>query len=334
MRRAIAEAAVGDAVLGDDPTVARLEDRAAELLGKERALFFPSGIMANQTALLVLAEPGTEAVIDARGHIVDWEDSAAAAWGGLQLRMVPTGNGLLTADAVAEAIRPRSPYLPRTSLVCLENTHNAAGGRVLPREQMRQVAEVARERGVRVHLDGARLPNASVATGVTPAELAADADTVMMSLSKGLGAPVGSVLAGDAESMERAWRVRRRMGGGMRQAGLLAAAALHPLDHHWSRLVNDHRRARDLAAALAGVHGLSVDLPETNIVMVDLEHPTLAAEPLLSTLADAGIRMTPFGPRRLRAVLHMDVGDEDVRRAAETLGVAVSQALTAEPPPA
>jgi threonine aldolase len=185
MRRAIAEARVGDAVLGDDPTANELEAYAARLLGKERALFFPSGIMANQTALLALAAPGTEAVIDAGGHILNWEEGGASALGGLQLRAVSTPDGLLTPEIVAEAIRPPSPYVIQTSLVCLENTHNSAGGRVLPLARMEAVAAVARERGVRVHLDGARLPNAAAASGHSLAELAAAADTVMVSLSKG-----------------------------------------------------------------------------------------------------------------------------------------------------
>lgn len=319
MRRVIADAEVGDAVLGDDPTVARLEEKAAELLGKERALFFPSGIMANQTALLVQAPPGTEAVIDARGHILDWEEGGAAAWGGIQLRSVPTEDGLLTPEQVAVFIRLSSPYVPQTSLVCVENTHNGAGGRVLPLEQLRAICEVARERGVRVHLDGARLPNAAVATGRTLAELAAPADTVMMSLSKGLGAPVGSVLAADTATLERAWRVRRRMGGGMRQAGLLAAAALYALQHNFARLTDDHRRAQQLAAHAAAVPGLLAAVPETNIVMIDLVDPELTVEGMLAELRERGIWMTPFGPRRLRAVIHLDVDDAGIERAGRAL---------------
>lgn len=325
MRRAIAEAEVGDAVLGDDPTVAELERYAAELLGHERALFFPSGIMANQTALLVLAEPGTEAVIDAGGHILNWEEAAAAAWGGIQLRAVPTADGLLTPEQVSEAIRPASPYLPQTRVVCLENTHNGAGGRILPLPQMRAVAEVARERGVRVHLDGARLPNAAVASSTPMHEWAAEADTVMVALSKGLGAPVGSVLAGSDERMQRAWRVRRRLGGGMRQAGILAAGALYALRNNLARLPEDHRRARELAADVARVPGLCCDAPETNIVMIDLADPRLAPEPLLAKLAEQGVWLTPFGARRLRAVTHLDVDDRGIGRAAATIAAAVDE---------
>ena len=318
MRRAMMAAEVGDMVLGDDPTVERLESRMADLLGQERALFFPSGVMANQAALLVLAPPGTEAVIDADGHILNYEEAAAAALGGIQLRAVPTRDGLLCADRVREAIRPRSPYVVQTSVVCLENTHNSAGGRVLSVEQMRAVVGVARERGVAVHLDGARLPNAAVAAGVEMRAWAAQADTVMVALSKGLGAPVGSILAAGAALMERAVRVRRRLGGGMRQAGILAAAALYGLERHYDALAEDHRRAARLAQLAAELDGVSVVRPETNIVMLDLE--TAEVEAVLEGLRKEGVWMTRFGPRRLRAVLHRDVDDAGVERAGGALG--------------
>lgn len=324
MRRAIAEAEVGDAVLGDDPTAAELERYGAEVLGKEAALFFPSGIMANQAALLVLAAPGTEVVIDAGGHILNYEEGAAAAWGGITLRAVQTPDGLLRPEDLEAAIQPKSPYLPVTSAVSLENTHNSAGGRVLAPERMRALCDVARERGVRVHLDGARLPNASAATGVPMARLAEGADTVMVALSKGLGAPVGSLLAGPAEAMERAWRVRRRLGGGMRQAGILAAAGLYALRNNLGRLDEDHARARALAEGAASVSGLAAPVPDTNIVMIDLEDPALEALALLAALEERGVRMTRFGARRLRAVTHMDVDDAGIARAVEALREAVA----------
>jgi len=315
MRRAIAEAEVGDAVLGDDPTAAELERHAAELLGKERALFFPSGVMANTAAMLILAEPGTEAVIDATGHMLNWEECAVAQLGGVQFRAVPTRDGLLRAEDVAAAIRPPSPYFPRTSVVCVENTHNTAGGRVLRLVQLQSVEAAARERGARVHLDGARLPNAAVASGLPMAVYAAHADTVMVALSKGLGAPVGSILAGSGEDMERAWRVRRRLGGGMRQAGILAAAGLFALRHNLGRLEEDHRRADALARGCAAAPGVVAPKPQTNIVMLDLEDDALQPERVLAGLRERGVWMTQFGPRRLRAVLHMDVDDAGVERA-------------------
>jgi threonine aldolase len=323
MRRVIAEAEVGDAVLGDDPTVAELERFAAELLGKERALFFPSGIMANQVAILLLSAPGTEVIIDSLGHILNYEEAAAAAIGGVQLRAVVARNGLLTAADVAAAIRPASPYLPRTSLICLENTHNSAGGRVLAPEQMQLVVEVARDRGVSVHLDGARLPNAAAAAGIPMKVWAMLADTVMVSLSKGLGAPVGSILAGTAQAMEEGWRLRRRLGGGMRQAGLLAAGALFALERNLDRLSDDHRRAATLAAGAGSIQGLLADAPETNIVMIDVLDGQLSIPAVLAALADEGVWMTQFGERRIRAVTHLDVEDEGIARAVSALEHAV-----------
>jgi threonine aldolase len=323
MRRAIAEAEVGDAVLGDDPTAAELERYAAELLGKERALFFPSGVMANTAAILVLAQPGTEAVIDAGGHMLNYEEAAAAQLGGIQFRAVPTRDGMLSVDDVTGAIRPRSPYLVQTSAVCLENTHNSGGGRVLRLVQLQAVAEAARERGVRVHLDGARLPNAAAATGLPMQAYAAHADTVMVALSKGLGAPVGSILAGGAELMERAWRLRRRLGGGMRQAGLLAAAGLHALHHNLERLADDHLRADTLARRCAALPGVTAPKPQTNIVMLDLDDERLDPAAVLAGLAGHGVWMTQFGPRRLRAVTHMDVDDAGIARAADAFEAVV-----------
>lgn len=328
MRRAIAEAEVGDAVLGDDPTVNELERHAAELLGKERALFFPSGVQANTTAILCLAEPGTEAVIDATGHMLNWEECAAAQLGGIQLRAVPTRDGLLDAQAVAAAVPPPSPHLPRTTALCLENTHNAAGGRVLRLVQMQAVEGAARERGLKVHLDGARLPNAAAASGLPMSAYAAHADTVMFALSKGLGAPVGSILAGTAETMEKARRVRRRLGGGMRQAGILAAAGLYALRNNLGRLEDDHRRADALARGCAAAPGVIAQKPQTNIVMLDLEDEALTMEAMLRGLEERGVRMVPFGPRRIRAVTHLDVDDAGIERAVAAFNEVVA-ALTA-----
>jgi threonine aldolase len=325
MRRAIAAAEVGDAVLGDDPTAAALEAEAARLLGKEAALLFPSGIMANTAAMLLLGAPGTEAVIGAGGHMLDWEEGAAAAWGGIVFRAVETADGLLTPEAVDAAIRPESRYFARTSVVCLENTHNGAGGRVMDAARTRAVADAARARGASVHLDGARLPNAAAASGRSMAELAAPADTVMVSLSKGLGAPIGALLAGTAEAMERGWRLRRRLGGAMRQSGILAAAGLHALRHHRDRLPDDHARARRLASAASSVEGLSVSSPETNIVLLDLGDPGLQVAPLLAALERRGVLMASFGARRVRAVTHLDVDDRGIERAAEALAAAVAE---------
>lgn len=318
MRDAIAGAVVGDDALGDDPTVRDLEADVAEILGKPAAVFFPSGIMANQTALLMLGERGTEVVCDASAHIVDWELGGAAVNAGLQLKPVTAQDGL-TPDLVEAAIRPGVPYQIRTSLVAIENTHNAAGGRIMPLDTMRAIRDVAVRRSVPIHLDGARLWNAAAATGLAEADFAACADTVMVTLSKGLGCPVGSLLAGEDGLMTEARLVRRRLGGTMRQAGILAAAGLHALRHHRARLVDDHARARLLANLVAGVSGLRATAPETNIVMMDIERGDLDAAAVLHRLASHGVLMTQFTPKRIRAVTHLDVDDGAVHRAADAL---------------
>lgn len=315
MRQSMARAEVGDDTLDGDPTTRRLEERVAGLLGKEEALFFPSGIMANQAALAVLAPPGTEVVVEARAHVFNYEEAAAARMSGIQLRPVRTADGILRAPDVRRAIRPDSPYVLQTSVVALENTHMGSGGRVVPLDDIRTVASVAAERDVSLHLDGARLWHAAVASGEPLRELAAPADTVMVSLSKGLGAPVGSMLAGSSRTMEAVWRVRRRFGGGMRQTGILAAAALHALEHHRERLVDDHRNARRLADGLEGISAIRVTPPETNAVMVELSSEKLDPEHVLEGLRRQGVRLTRFGPRRLRAVTHLDVDGKDVEKA-------------------
>jgi threonine aldolase len=327
MRDAIASAEVGDDQLGDDPTVRRLEERIAGLLGKESALFFPSGIMANEAALVVHGRPGTEAVVEGSCHILDWEEAAAAAWAGLQLQPVETDDGILTADDVAAAIRPAANrYQPETSLVCVENTHNAAGGKVMPLDTLRDIADVAGEHDLPLHMDGARLWHAAAATGVRLDEYAALTDTVMVTLSKGLGCPVGSLLAGSDAVIERAWRVRRRMGGSMRQSGILAAAGLYALEHHLDRLQEDHRNAALIAEMAAKIEAIRPVPPETNIVMLDLVRDGLEAAGIVTALAEQDILLSMFSPTRLRAVTHMDVTDDDVRTAMEALGEVVAGA--------
>lgn len=315
MRRAIAEAEVGDDVLGDDPTVVRLQQRLAKLLGKEAALFFPSGTQANQVGILLNAQPGTEAVCEANAHVFHYEFAGAATWSGVQLRQVPTTDGLLTAELARAHIRPSSRHLARTSLLCAENTHNMAGGKVMPLEVLRQLRELADEHGLPLHLDGARLWNASVATGVELSEFAAQADTVMVCFSKGLGAPIGSALAGTAEAIARAWTLRKRLGGGMRQVGILAAAALYALDNNLSKLADDHRRARRLGEFVDGLDGFSVVPPETNIIMIDVERDDLPPSSIVDFLEARGVWLMATGPKRLRVVTHLDVDDAGIERA-------------------
>ncbi len=317
MRAAMAAAEVGDDQLEGDPTVRRLEERTAEVLGKEAALYFPTGLMANQTALAVLGRPGGEIVCEAGAHIFHYEEGAAAGLAGVQLHPVSGPDGRLTAEIVATGIRPESPYLPRTTAIALENTHLASGGTVMDLADGEAIRELAGERGLAVHMDGARLWNASATSGIEPAVYGALADTVMVCFSKALGAPVGSALAGPGVVLEEAWRVRRRMGGSMRQSGIIAAGALHALENHRERLKDDHRRARELASGLAQLAGISVVDPPTNIVMIDLDPDFGDPTRVLSFLESHRILMTQFGPTRLRAVTHMDVDSAGIQRTVQ-----------------
>ena len=314
MRRAMAEAEVGDDVLDGDPTVRRLEERVAALLGKDAALFFPTGTMANQAAVWLLSRPGTEILLDAGAHILHYEMAGAAALAGVQVRPV-VGTPVMDATTLSAAIRPVSPHVPRASLVCLENTHNGAGGRVTSLAAMREIAAVARTHALPVHLDGARLWNAAAASGDTLAALASIADTVMVSFSKGLGCPVGAALAGPRDVIKEGWSVRKRFGGGMRQSGILAAAALHALDAHLPRIAEDHETAKMYASLVDGVAEARVVPPDTNIVMLDLP-ASIDAFAVVAEAARREVLLTPWSASRIRAVTHLDVGESAVRMAA------------------
>ena len=319
MRRAMAEAEVGDDVLGDDPTVRRLEAAAAEAVGKEAAVYVPSGTMANLAALLTHCGRGDEAVVGSESHILHHEAIGAAAFGGINLRTARNDErGRIDADEVRSLLRP--PGAPRTALVCLENTQNRCGGAAVPLASVRAVASVAREAGVPVHVDGARIFNAAAALETDAATLAAEADTVSFCFSKGLGAPVGSVLTGPREFVERARVVRRQLGGGMRQAGVLAAAALYALDHHVERLPEDHARARRLAEGLAGLPHVRLDpaTVDTNIVFFELAD--VDGMEFRRRLAEAGVLCSGTGPQRIRMVTHLDVDDEDIEAAVAVAG--------------
>ncbi|MCU1689243.1 MAG: low specificity L-threonine aldolase [Pseudonocardiales bacterium] len=312
MRQAMAEAAVGDDVYGEDPTVNALERRVADLLGFEAGLFAATGSLANQLGLRVLVKPGEELVTDHNAHVVRAELGAAAVFSGITTRTWPSTNGRVDADAVAASITPNAgPYLVSTTAIALENTHNFGGGTIQPQDQVRAVQQLGREHGLGLHLDGARLWNAAVASGVPIGDLSAGFDTVSVCLSKGLGAPIGSVLVGDAERIAAARIWRKRYGGGMRQVGILAAAGLHALDHHVDRLADDHARARRLGAAL-GLDPASID---TNIVMLDV--PDAAS--LVVAAADGGVLCSAIGPRRVRLITHLDIDDDAVDRAIKVL---------------
>jgi threonine aldolase len=325
MRRAMAEAEVGDDERDGDPTTQRLERRVAELLGKEAALFFPSGVMANQAAVWLFAGRGTEVMLDADSHIVEGEIAGVAALSGAQVFPVHGTGGPMTAEDLRRDLRPPSRYAPMPSLVCVENTHNGAGGRIIPTAELRAIRAVAAERSLPVHMDGARLWNASVASGTSLAEFASTADTVMVAFSKGLGAPVGAALAGRRGVMDGAWTARKLFGGAMRQSGVLAAAALYALDHHMDRLAVDHDNARLLARALESLPGVRVVAPDTNIVMVDLAAGDTAAR-VAGAAERAGVRVAQWSATRIRMVTHLDVSADDCARAAEVMrGVLISQ---------
>jgi threonine aldolase len=325
MKRAMMEAPLGDDVLGDDPTVKRLEALIAGLTGKESGLFFPSGTQANQTAIQVHAGRGHEVLLERRSHIFNYEAGAPAALAGVQLHPVDTADGVLRPPDLEGRVRPLNEHFAQTRLVCLENTHNGHGGRIYPIGDMEALSRWARERGLAVHLDGARLFNAVVASGVAARRWAACADTVSICLSKGLGAPVGTCLVGDAEAINRARWVRKRLGGGMRQAGILAAAGIHALERHVDRLADDHAVAKEIATGLSALEGIEVDVEkvETNIVLVRVVAPGLTAPDLVRAAEENGVRSFDSSPTVIRLVTHLDVprdaGREVPRRFAEAL---------------
>jgi threonine aldolase len=331
MRRAMANAEVGDDVRGEDPTVRRLEEEAAVLLGKPAALYLPSGTMANQVAIHVHCRPGDELICEERSHVYFFEGGSIARLSGTQVRLLAAANGFPSPGQVEAAVRVDDAHYPRTRLLVLENTHNMAGGRVADVATMAALAAAARRHGLAVHVDGARLMNASVALGCPARELVADADSVSLCLSKGLGAPVGSVLAGSAAFTAEARRVRKAFGGGMRQAGVIAAAGLLALRDGPALLPHDHERAQRLAHGLAELPFLAVDpaVVETNIVMADLRHGEPAA--LLAHLQQHGVLAAAAGPRRLRFVLHRDVDDAMVQRCLSACGTFVPATASTQP---
>ncbi|WP_428266123.1 low-specificity L-threonine aldolase [Haliangium sp.] len=327
MRRAMAEAEVGDDVYGEDPTVNRLQDAVAELLGVEAALFVPSGSMANQIALKVHTRPGDSVVVGYGAHNFLYESGAAGALSSVQLDVVP-GDGRFDAAAVRAVYKPDNHLFAPTRLVCVENTHNMGGGLVWAQDAVAEVLACARELGLGTHLDGARLWNAAVATGRSEAELAAGFDTVAVCLSKGLGAPVGSLLCGRRELVHHGHRIRKMLGGGMRQAGILAAGGLYALEHHRRRLSDDHDNARSLASALSELPGLSVDLAQvhSNIVMIDLDADAPFDGPaVVAAASERGVLMYAPGPRRIRLVTHLDVDRAGCARAVEILADVVAE---------
>ena len=329
MRREMAAAPVGDDVYGEDPTVRALEERTAALLGKAAALFVPSGTMGNQLAIRCQTEPGDEVLLHEAGHIALYERGGYALLSGVCLRLLPGPGGIIAPETVAAQARPAKlaayGIYPPSRLLALENTHNAGGGTVWPMDQLAAVAVTGREMGMALHLDGARLWNAAAALGVEPRAIAAPFDTVSVCFSKGLGAPVGSALAGSAELITKARRFRGLFGGAMRQAGIIAAGALHALEAHRERLHIDHERAKALAHGLARLDAFDVAVEEvqTNIVMADVR--TVDAAAMAEAAAKKGVRFTAFGPTRLRFVTHLDLPDDAVERTLHVIGEVLAE---------
>jgi threonine aldolase len=332
MRAAMNAAELGDDVFGEDPTVNRLEERVAQLLGKEAAMFVPSGTMSNQTAVKAHTQPGDELLCDTNCHIYQFEVGGAAQLSGVTSRTIDGEYGVLDVSQFEGKVRPINDHLVSTRLVCLENTHNRGGGRVFPIEKIAAISAWAWKNGLIMHLDGARLWNAIVASGIKAGEWGKHFDTVSVCFSKGLGAPVGSALAGPRAFITKARRIRKLFGGGMRQAGVLAAAALYALDNHVERLAEDHRNARLIAQAIADTPGLQLDPPEveTNILYFHIDKELGTAKDIAGSLKSNGVRVHPTGPQTIRICTHLDVSAAQAERVAETIRRTVGRAVTAK----
>jgi threonine aldolase len=317
MRKAMAEAEVGDDVFGEDPTVNALQEKVAKLMGKETAIFVPSGTMANQLAIKSHTQPGDEVIIEATSHPYNFEGGAGAALSGVQFYCLKGLRGILDASQIEEAIRSEDHHFPVTRLICLENTHNRGGGSIYPIEKIAQIYRLAKSKGLLIHLDGARLWNASVATGIKPHEYAQWADSVSVCLSKGLGAPIGSIVAGSKTFIDRVHRFRKMFGGGMRQVGIIAAAGIYALDHHFERLKEDHQNAKHLALGLKELKGVSIDPDqvETNIIIFNIANTGMTAPQMAEAMKRNGVLIHPIGKTQIRLVTHLDVSSEDIEKA-------------------
>ncbi len=322
MRKAMAEAEVGDEQKFEDPTVNRLRERACELLGTEDAVFLPSGTMANQIAIRVHCRLGDEVIADKTAHIINAESGGTAANSGVMIRMLDGPNGVFTADQVKAAIRdPNSRNSPRSRLVSLENTSNGGFGTAWPLATMQGVAKVARDAGLSLHMDGARLCNASVKTGVKPADYAKCVDSLWLDFTKGLGAPVGAILAGKRDFIHEAWRVKQMLGGAMRQSGVIAAAGLYALDHNWDRLAEDHDNAQHLAKGLANIKGIQIDAEKmaTNLVFFEITKPGMSSVKFVEACKQRNIGVGANTATRIRAVTHLDVSRADIDTALKVI---------------
>ena len=317
MRKAMAEAEVGDDVFGEDPTVNALQEKVAKILGKEAAIFVPSGTMANQLSIRSHTQPGDEVIIEGASHPYNFEGGGGAALSGIQFHCLKGIRGILDASQIEEAIRPDDHHFPVTRLVCLENTHNRGGGSIYPIGKMVEIYRLAKSRGLLVHLDGARLWNASIATGIPPQEYAQWADSASVCLSKGLGSPIGSLVTGPKTFIDRVHRFRKMFGGGMRQVGIIAAAGIYALDHHMERLKEDHQNAKRLALGLKEFKWISFnpDHVETNMVIFDVANTGMTGSQLVEVMKREGVLIHAFGKTQIRLVTHLDVSTEDIEVA-------------------
>ena len=319
MRQAIAQAEVGDDVFEDDPTVKKLEQMVAELLGKEKALFVASGTMANEVAIKSWTKPGDEVLLEVDSHIYNYEVGAPSVLCGVQMHTLKGKRGVLTVEQILDHIRPQDIHIPPTTLICLENTHNRAGGTIYPIEEIKKIRKATKPLGIKMHLDGARLWNATVATGVPLDQYARWFDSVSVCLSKGLGAPIGSVITGDSDFIRIARRNRKMFGGGMRQVGIIAAAGIYSIENNFNRLIEDHRNAKALAQGLSKIPKISVDLEsvQTNIVVIDIKESGLEVGEALEKLKEKNVLAVPFGKTQIRCVTHLDVNRDDIYKALE-----------------
>lgn len=321
MRQTMSEAEVGDDVFGEDPTANRLQEKVAALLGFEAALFVPSGTMANQVAVKAHTRPGDEVIMERNSHVFNFESGALAALAGVQAHLLEGKRGIITPEQINKAIRPLNHHFAPSRLIWIENTHNRGGGTVFPVSLIAEISEIAQQAGLRMHLDGARLFNACTAAGISPRDYTRYFDSASICLSKGLGAPVGSVLAGSQEFIHSAHRYRKMFGGGMRQAGILAAAGLYALEYNISRLIEDHENAKRLARGLEDLPFLRLDseVVETNIVYIDFRSTRSTIEDFLKTLKESGILLGGTGPTTMRAVTHLDVSRNDIDETIEII---------------
>jgi threonine aldolase len=321
MRAFMMQAAVGDDVFGEDPTINDLQNMIAEMLGKEAALFVSSGTQANQISVNAHTQPGGEVICDYNSHIFNYESGAPAMLAGVQLHPIHGANGHPTAEQIAQAIRQPDDHYPQTQLICLENTHNRGGGTIYPIESIRWIHSLAREKNLKMHLDGARLWNAAIETGISLKEYARHFDSVSLCFSKGLGAPVGSIVVGSEQFIQRAHYYRKAYGGGMRQVGILAAACIYAVENHFERLADDHQNARLLAKGLSGIKLFNIDVAavQTNIVIVNITSPSVSAYDVDEQMKEEGILAIPFGSHKLRFVTHLNLSRKDIEACIKKL---------------